>query len=112
MRFRVSLELEEDIKSPLKAVVHFPVKTRLAASSAAFKKDAPHSTRDLSPQHSSPCHQQNRAQDSPQPQHRNPRAQMRAEHTAGDRTDQQGTDQMRIDAARPNRSDAHQESTD
>src|ERR1019366_6469585 len=54
-----------------------------------------------SPQHSCSRHQQNRAQDSAQQECGTARAQMRAEHSAGNRADQQGTDQMGVDVARP-----------
>src|SRR5208337_980322 len=78
MRSRVSEELIEDINAPLLVV-----------------------TRNLSPQHPCPGHQQDRAQDSSQPEYGNARAQMRTQHSAGNRADQQGGDQVGIDVARP-----------
>src|ERR1700732_2085603 len=104
MRSGISCELEEDIRTP------FLLSCRDAACRVSRWRTAICAERDGAspvsageksrPEHARSRHQQNRAQDSPQPQYGNARAQMRAEHSAGDRADQQRADQMPVDVPR------------
>ena len=59
---------------------------------AACRVSRPVSTRDPRPQHSCSRHRQNCAQDSPQPEHGNARAHMRAQDFVANRADRQGND--------------------